>query len=45
MAFDKVDGRNTYLCTGNPLPEDMEQIANWLFNESFVDCFDSKALH
>ena len=28
-----------YLCTGNPLPKDIEQIAFWLLNESFSTSF------
>ncbi|KAM7253127.1 hypothetical protein ACFE04_025745 [Oxalis oulophora] len=28
-----------YLCTGNPLPKDIEQLSYWLLNESFSDSF------
>lgn len=28
-----------YLCTGNPMPKDIEQIAYWLLNESFLDSY------
>ncbi|PQP99618.1 replication factor C subunit 3 isoform X2 [Prunus yedoensis var. nudiflora] len=28
-----------YLCTGNPLPKDIEQISYWLLNESFAESF------
>lgn len=35
MAHDVVNEANVYMCTGNPLPKDVEAIAHWLFNESF----------
>ena len=44
MAAGKVDERAVYLCTGNPLPEDLQTIANWLFNEDFATCFESGPL-
>ncbi|KAF7127044.1 hypothetical protein RHSIM_Rhsim11G0069700 [Rhododendron simsii] len=28
-----------YLCTGNPLPKDIEQISHWLLNEAFTVSF------
>lgn len=43
MASGKVDEAAVYQCTGNPLPQDVEQIVNWLLNESFVDCYNSES--
>lgn len=37
MAHDVVNEANVYLCTGNPLPKDVEAITHWLFNERFPD--------
>ncbi|GBF90937.1 replication factor C subunit 5 [Raphidocelis subcapitata] len=39
MAFDCVDGDAVYLCTGNPMPRDIEAVVNWLLNEEFNDAF------
>lgn len=35
MAFDTVDERAVYLCTGNPLPADIATIVTWMLNEPF----------
>lgn len=35
MAHDVVNEANVYLCTGNPLPKDIESVTQWLFNETF----------
>ena len=37
MAFPKVDQNSVYMCTGNPLPGDIKQIASWLLNSSFEE--------
>lgn len=42
MAFDEVDEDAVYLCTGNPLPADIESAVYWLFNDDFNTAFDSK---
>ncbi|KAL9229228.1 hypothetical protein vseg_004715 [Gypsophila vaccaria] len=34
MASQQITEEAVYLCTGNPLPEDIEQISYWLLNES-----------
>ncbi|CAA7404087.1 unnamed protein product [Spirodela intermedia] len=39
MASPHVTEEAVYLCTGNPLPKDIEQIAFWLLNESFTTSF------
>ena len=44
MAADEVNEEAVYKCTGGPRPCDMEEIAQWLFNEDFVTCFNSKPL-
>ena len=44
MASEVVDEQAVYLCTGNPLPQDIEQVAQWLFNESFAIVFEGAAL-
>ncbi|CAH0522606.1 unnamed protein product [Peronospora belbahrii] len=36
MAHDVVNEANVYMCTGNPLPKDIELVTHWLFNESFA---------
>lgn len=43
MASQQITEETVYLCTGNPLPTDIEQIAFWLLNESFAD--GSKSIH
>eukprot|EP00656_Telonema_subtile_P038905 TRINITY_DN44067_c0_g1_i1.p1 TRINITY_DN44067_c0_g1~~TRINITY_DN44067_c0_g1_i1.p1 ORF type:complete len:339 (-),score=96.06 TRINITY_DN44067_c0_g1_i1:54-1070(-) len=35
MAFDTVNEESLYLCTGNPLPGDIETICTWLLNDSY----------
>lgn len=35
MAHDVVDETSVYMCTGNPLPKDIEAITQWLFNENY----------
>ncbi len=45
MASGEIDEAAVYQCTGNPLPQDVEQIVNWLMNESFVDCYHSEHLN
>eukprot|EP00877_Chromochloris_zofingiensis_P001247 jgi/Chrzof1/11122/Cz05g24170.t1 len=40
MAFDEVDEDAVYLCTGNPLPADIESAVYWLFNDDFNTAFD-----
>lgn len=39
MASQHVTEEAVYLCTGNPMPKDIEQIAYWLLNESFTISF------
>ncbi|KAL8267229.1 hypothetical protein R6Q59_004573 [Mikania micrantha] len=39
MASKLINEEAVYLCTGNPLPKDIEQISYWLLNEPFSDSF------
>ena len=42
MAFpDGIDGKAVYLCTGNPLPEDIEAMLHRLLNEPFKTAFEA----
>ncbi|XP_055830477.1 replication factor C subunit 3 [Solanum dulcamara] len=36
MASQQITEDAVYLCTGNPLPKDIEQISYWLLNEPFA---------
>uniref|UniRef100_A0A7N0TMW5 AAA+ ATPase domain-containing protein n=1 Tax=Kalanchoe fedtschenkoi TaxID=63787 RepID=A0A7N0TMW5_KALFE len=40
MASQQITEEAVYLCTGNPLPKDIEQIAYWLLNETFADSYN-----
>ncbi|KAI4307252.1 hypothetical protein L6164_030458 [Bauhinia variegata] len=39
MASQQITEEAVYLCTGNPLPKDIEQISYWLLNEQFAESF------
>lgn len=39
MASQQITEEAVYLCTGNPLPKDIEQITYWLLNESFATSY------
>lgn len=39
MASQHITEEAVYLCTGNPMPKDIEQISFWLLNEPFSDSF------
>ncbi|KAG6435930.1 hypothetical protein SASPL_100811 [Salvia splendens] len=36
MACQQITEEAVYLCTGNPLPKDIEQISHWPLNEPFT---------
>ncbi|KAI8912072.1 P-loop containing nucleoside triphosphate hydrolase protein [Powellomyces hirtus] len=38
-AFNPITEQAIYLCTGSPLPSDISQIVNWLFNEDFATAY------
>ncbi len=42
MSSDEITEEAVYLCTGNPLPQDIEQVAHWLLNEPFAGAFESE---
>lgn len=39
MACPNITEEAVYLCTGSPMPKDVEQMAYWLLNESFAQAF------
>ncbi|XXG60676.1 hypothetical protein AAC387_Pa04g2520 [Persea americana] len=39
MASQTITEEAVYLCTGNPMPKDIEQICFWLLNEPFAASF------
>jgi len=41
MASQQITEEAVYLCTGNPLPKDIEQISYWLLNEQYSESFKS----
>jgi len=41
LAFAHITEKNVYLSTGNPLPEDIDAILNWLLNEPFEKTYNS----
>ncbi|XP_004502480.1 replication factor C subunit 3 [Cicer arietinum] len=43
MASQQITEEAVYLCTGNPLPKDIEQISYWLLNEQYSDSY--KRIH
>ncbi|KAJ3020284.1 hypothetical protein HKX48_001055 [Thoreauomyces humboldtii] len=40
-AFNPITESSVYLCTGSPLPSDIKQIVEWLFNEDFATAYTS----
>jgi hypothetical protein len=45
MSFSLVNAENVHLATGFPLPKEIENIAKWLLNDKFQECFKSKSLN
>ena len=45
MASPHLTEEAVYLCTGNPMPKDIEQIAYWLLNESYATSYQSILLN
>merc|ERR1719373_295317 len=41
MAYPEVNIESVHLCTGAPLPKDLEQVCNWLLNSSFKEAYDN----
>ena len=42
MSFGKVDENAVYQCTGQPHPNDISQIVQWMLNEDFTTAYQSK---
>ncbi|GIL70670.1 hypothetical protein Vretimale_3774 [Volvox reticuliferus] len=40
MAFDLLDEQAVYMCTGNPMPSDINQVLTWLLNDAVADVFE-----
>lgn len=43
MASGSITEESVYQCTGNPMPQDIETVANWLFNEDFATCLERES--
>jgi replication factor C subunit 3/5 len=41
VAFEEVNERNVYLCTGQPLPTDIAKIVEWMLNEDFSTAYQN----
>ncbi|XP_076473057.1 replication factor C subunit 5-like [Babylonia areolata] len=41
MAYDEVNEDNVYTCVGHPLRRDVENIVNWLLNETFATAYNN----
>ena len=41
MAYDVINEDNVYTCVGHPLRKDIENIVNWMLNESFTTAHNS----
>ena len=41
MASGRVSEASVYACTGNPMPRDIEQVGQWLFQAPFSEAFNS----
>jgi replication factor C subunit 3/5 len=39
MAYDEVNKKTVYLCTGQPLPDDITQIVEWMLNDNFSTAY------
>ena len=42
MAHDEVNEETVYTCTGQPLPNDIAKIVEWILNEDFSTAYHSK---
>ena len=38
--FQTINERSVYICTGDPLPSDIELMLQYLLNEDFSKCYD-----
>ena len=42
MSHDEVTEETVYLVTGQPLPNDISKIVEWMLNEDFTTAYQSK---
>lgn len=42
MAHDEVNEDSVYSCTGQPLPNDVAKIVEWMLNEDFTTAYQSE---
>lgn len=42
MAYNEVNKQSVYLCTGQPLPEDITQIVEWMLSDDFITAYQSE---
>eukprot|EP00127_Corallochytrium_limacisporum_P006250 Clim_evm9s223 gene=Clim_evmTU9s223 len=40
LAYDEVNATNVYLCTGHPLPEDIDHIVEVMLRKSFAEAYE-----
>ena len=41
MSSGRVTEASVYSCTGNPTPQDIQQVLEWLFGAPFPEAFGS----
>ena len=41
MSSGRVSEATVYSCTGNPMPQDIAQVVEWLFGSPFQEAFSS----
>ena len=44
MAHDEVNENSVYSCTGQPLPNDIAKIVEWMLNEDFSTAYQSEKI-
>lgn len=45
MAHEEVNEETVYTCTGQPLPNDIAKIVEWMLNENFSTAYQSESTH
>jgi len=41
MSFSQVDEESVYACTGQPRPNEINKVADWLFNKPLVEAYNA----
>ena len=41
VGFTDVNEENVYICTGNPLRKDIQQMIDWMLNEDFTTAYQN----